>query len=108
MSVRLILSDVTLSIMLAFGVEVTSSLLQVWLFQSLLFLSLLAISQIFVLLFENSGMIFNVILTATQLVSSGAIVPRELRPEFYNVLGKFLPAPYGVNGNFNIIYGGGI
>lgn len=106
-SVSFILSIVTLGIMLVFGVELTSSLIQVWLFQSVLFLCFLSISQLFVILFGNPGMIFNIILTATQLVSSGAIVPRELLPEFYETLGTFLPATYGVNGYFSVIYGGG-
>lgn len=57
----------------------------------------LAISQVFVMLFGNRGMIFNVALTATQLVSSGAIVPRELLPNFYQKLGDLLPATYSVN-----------
>ncbi len=105
--VSFILSIITLGIMLVFGVELTSSLIQVWLFQSVLFLCFLSISQFFVILFGNPGMVFNIILTATQLVSSGAIVPRELLPNFYETLGTFLPATYGVNGYFSVIYGGG-
>lgn len=105
--VSFLLSIITLGIMLIFGIELTSSLVQVWLFQSILFLCFLSISQFFVILFGNPGMIFNIILTATQLVSSGAIVPRELLPNFYETLGAFLPATYGVNGYFSVIYGGG-
>lgn len=61
----------------------------------------------FVILFGNSGMVFNIILTATQLVSAGAIVPRTLLPKFYQHLGDLLPATYGTNGYFSMIYGGG-
>ena len=105
--VSFVLSMVTLGIMLLLGVELTASIMEVWIFQSVLFLSFLAISQLFVVAFGSPGMIFNVILTATQLVSSGAIVPRELLSTFYEKLGAILPATYGVNGYFSIIYGGG-
>ncbi len=59
------------------------------------------------MLFGNIGMIFNIALTASQLVSSGAIVPRELLSSFYQGLGDLLPATYGVNSYFSLIYGGG-
>lgn len=101
------LSIITLCIILLFDVKLTASIITVWLFQSILFLCFLAISQFFVIVFGNLGMIFNVVLTATQLVSSGAIVPRELLSTFYMRLGDLLPATYGVNGYFSIIYGGG-
>lgn len=42
-----------------------------------------------------------------ELVSSGAIVPRELLSSFYQGLGNLLPAIYGVNSYFSFIYGGG-
>lgn len=101
------LSVITLCIILLFDVKLTASIISVWLFQSILFLCFLSISQLFVIVFGHLGMIFNVVLTATQLVSSGAIVPRELLSMFYTRLGDVLPATYGVNGYFSIIYGGG-
>lgn len=101
------LSLITLGIVMLFSVQIDSSLLLAWLFQSLLFFSFLAISQLFVILLGNVGMVFNIVLTATQLVSSGAILPRELLSTFYEKLGAILPATYGVNGYFSLIYGGG-
>src|SRR5699024_483190 len=78
-----------------------------WGFQAMLMFSFLALSQVFVMLFGNLGMIFNIALTAIQLVSSGAIVPRELLSSFYQGLGSIMPATYGVNSYFSFIYGGG-
>ncbi|GGP16382.1 phosphoglycerate mutase family protein [Oceanobacillus neutriphilus] len=43
---------------------------------------LAALSQVFVMLFSNPGMVFNIALTATQMISSRAIVPRELLSEY--------------------------
>src|SRR5690625_7022887 len=67
----------------------------------------LALSQVFVMLFGHIGMNFYIALTAIQLVSSGAIVPRELLSSFYQGISKVLPATYGVNSYFSLIYGGG-
>src|SRR5699024_9636670 len=49
--VSFLLSIITLCIMLIFGIELSSSLVQVWLFQSILFLCFLSISQFFLILF---------------------------------------------------------
>lgn len=101
------ISFLTVSLIYLFNIELTHSFFVVWGIQFVLLFSFLAISQVFVMLFGNPGMIFNIALTATQLVSSGAIVPRELLPSFYYELGKFLPATYGVNSYYSLIYGGG-
>lgn len=101
------LSVITLMIMLLFNIQLDSGLFVAWLFQSLLFFSFLSLTQLFVILFGNPGMIFNIALTATQLVSAGAIVPREMLSSFYKKLGDILPATYGTNGYFSLIYGGG-
>ncbi len=75
--------------------------------QSILFFSFLVLSQVFVMLFGIPGMIFNIALTAIQIASSGAMVPRELLPTFYYEIGNLLPATYGVNSYFSLIYGRG-
>lgn len=101
------ISLLTVCLMLFFSIEMDYNFFALWGFQAILLFSFLVISQLFVMLFGNAGMIFNIALTATQLVSSGAIVPRELLPSFYYELGNLLPATYGVNSYFSLIYGGG-
>lgn len=103
----LTLALLTLGLMALYKMDMQTSLLTVWLFQSLLFFSFLCFTQVFVILFGNPGMIFNIIAMATQLVSSGTIVPREMLSSFYWKIGSFLPATYGANGYFSLIYGGG-
>ncbi|MFD1066585.1 YhgE/Pip domain-containing protein [Oceanobacillus locisalsi] len=101
------ISLLTVSLMYLFHIEMDQHFFALWGFQAVLLFSFLTISQVFVMLFGNPGMIFNIALTATQLVSSGAIVPRELLPSFYQKIGDILPATYGVNSYFSLIYGGG-
>lgn len=105
--VAIAISLLTVSLMYLFNIKIDHNLFAFWGFQSMLMFSFLALSQVFVMLFGNLGMIFNIALTAIQLVSSGAIVPRELLSSFYQDLGSILPATYGVNSYFSLIYGGG-
>src|SRR5690625_5545 len=101
------ISLLTVCLMYLFNIEFDHNLFLLWGFQAILMFSFLALSQVFVMLFGNLGMIFNIALTAIQLVSSGAIVPRELLSSFYQGLGAIMPATYGVNSYFSLIYGGG-
>src|SRR5699024_12397147 len=78
-----LLAILTLGIMMFFVIHIDTSFQVAWVFQSLLFCSFLTLSQLFVILFGNPGMVFNIALTATQLVSAGAIVPRDMLPSFY-------------------------
>lgn len=100
------ISLLTISLMYAFQIEVDSSFFNVWIFQALLMFSFLMLSQIFVIAFGNIGMVCNIALVALQLVSSGAIVPKKLLPTFYEAIGSYLPATYGVSGYFRFLYGG--
>ncbi|WP_051318423.1 hypothetical protein [Cohnella thermotolerans] len=61
----------------------------------------------FLLLFGMGGMLFNILLLSAQLASSGAMVLRELLPEFYIHLGRALPATYAVQGLMDVLFGGG-
>lgn len=105
--VAIVISLLTVCLMYLFNIKIDHNFFISWGFQAILMFSFLALSQIFVMLFGNLGMIFNIALTAIQLVSSGAIVPRELLSSFYQGLGSILPATYGVNGYFSLIFGGG-
>lgn len=94
------------SLLLLLGGQMESGFLAAWGFQSLFLLSFLFFSQIFLILFGNAGMLFNIIALSAQLVSSGAMVPRELLSGFYQGLGDWLPATYAVEGAMNILFGG--
>ncbi|KEQ21566.1 hypothetical protein ET33_37050, partial [Paenibacillus tyrfis] len=58
------------------------------------------------LLFGMSGMLMNILLLSVQLVTSGAMMPRELLSAFYLRLGESLPAFYAVEGSMDILFGG--
>lgn len=104
--VSLTISLLTVVLMSVFHVEMNAPFFVLWGVQATLMFSFLALSQIFVMLLGNSGMVFNIVFTAIQLVSSGAIVPRELLSLFYEKIGIVFPATYGVNSYFTLIYGG--
>ncbi|MCR2803428.1 YhgE/Pip domain-containing protein [Paenibacillus soyae] len=94
------------TLLVSLGGQVEQGFLHLWGFQLLFLLVFMFVSQSFLYLFGMAGMLFNIILLSAQLVSSGAIVPRELLSEFYTGLGAALPATYAVDGNMNILFGG--
>lgn len=88
------------------GGQIEHGFVSLWLFQSLFLLAFMFVSQMSLAIFGLTGMLFNILLLSSQLVSSGTIVPRELLPDFYIHLGSILPATYAVAGNMNILFGG--
>ncbi|WP_424767981.1 YhgE/Pip domain-containing protein [Paenibacillus sp. sgz302251] len=94
------------SLLALFGGQMEQGFLHLWLFQMLFMLTFIFVSQMFLYLFGMAGMLFNIMLLSAQLVSSGAIVPRELLSDFYTKLSAALPATYAVDGNMNILFGG--
>lgn len=94
------------SLVTLFGGAYAGGFLALWGFVALVLFSFMSLSQIFLLLFGPSGMVFNIVLLSAQLVSSGAMVPRELLPDFYHALGAFLPATYAVEGLMDLLFGG--
>lgn len=98
---------ITLLFFSIFGVELTQSMLITWLFQALILFTFLGVTQMSLVVFGKGGPYFNISLLATQLVTSGAIVPRALLSEPYQLIGNYLPATYGAEGYFNLIFGGG-
>jgi YhgE/Pip-like protein len=89
-----------------FGGSSSSVFFELWGFQSLFLFAFMSMAQIFLLLFGPSGMVFNIILLSAQLVSSGAMVPRELLSGFYRSLGDVMPATYAVEGLMDLLFGG--
>ncbi|MFD2615666.1 YhgE/Pip domain-containing protein [Paenibacillus gansuensis] len=94
------------SLVIALGGQAEHGFLSMWLFQSLFVMVFMFVSQLFLILFGMAGMLFNMIMLSAQLVSSGALVPRDLLSGFYHQLSSFLPATYAVEGLMNILFGG--
>lgn len=94
------------SLVMMLGGQSVHGFMALWGFLALCLLAFLFFSQLFLLLFGNAGMLLNIIALSAQLVSSGAMVPRELLNGFYRGLGDYLPATYAVEGNMNLLFGG--
>ncbi|GIQ65925.1 hypothetical protein PACILC2_44930 [Paenibacillus cisolokensis] len=88
------------------GGQANSGFMALWGFLSLILMSFMFFAQLFLLLFGFAGMLFNITALSAQLVSSGAMVPRELLSGFYRHLGDWLPATYAVEGSMNLLFGG--
>ena len=67
----------------------------------------LGVTQMSLMIFGKVGVYFNILLLATQLVTSGAIIPRALLSNTYQYVSTYLPATYAADGYFNLIFGGG-
>lgn len=88
------------------GGPIHQGFLSFWLFQTLLVLVFLFVSQMFLILFGMAGMLLHILVLSLQLVASGTMVPRELLPDLFQRLGTILPATYGTQGMMNILFGG--
>jgi uncharacterized phage infection (PIP) family protein YhgE len=102
----IVVSLVGSSLVMALGGQAEQGFLAMWGFQALFLLTFMFVTQMFLILFGMAGMLFNIILLSAQLVSSGAMVPRELLSDFYLSLGKIFPATYAVEGSMNVLFGG--
>lgn len=94
----------TLVVML--GGQAEQGFLKLWMFQALFVGTFMFFAQLFLIVFGSAGMLFNIIVLSLQLVSSGAMVPRELLSPFYQTIGEWLPASYAVQGITAIQLGG--
>ncbi|MBS4209873.1 ABC transporter permease [Bacillus sp. FJAT-50079] len=106
MSVALLLPILTMLLMNIFHISSHVSWLTLYIFQSLLFFSFLLFAQVFVLVFGNLGMIFNILALSLQLVTSGVLVPKTMLSDWYINVASFLPATYGADGYYTIVFGG--
>jgi uncharacterized phage infection (PIP) family protein YhgE len=102
----IVTSLVGTSLVLLLGGQSAHGFIALWGFQTLCLLAFMFFSQLFLLLFGQAGMLFNILALSAQLISSGAMVPRELLSDFYLRLGDVLPATYAVEGNMNLLFGG--
>jgi uncharacterized phage infection (PIP) family protein YhgE len=101
-----IVSLTGVSLVLGLGGQSAGGFLALWGFEALFMLTFIFVSQLFLMLFGMAGMLFNILLLSMQLVSSGAMMPRELLPDFYRSVSEAFPATYAVEGAMNLLFGG--
>jgi YhgE/Pip-like protein len=94
------------TLVLFLGGKTVAGFVPMWLFQALFLLTFMFFSQMFLILFGMAGMLLNIMSLSLQLVSSGAMVPRELLGSFYYRLSEYMPATYAVEGSMNLLFGG--
>lgn len=105
-SAAVVIPLVGVPLLLLLGGQSVSGFLALWGFEALFILAFILLSQTFLILFGEAGMLFNTLLLSAQLVSSGAIMPRELLPDFYRTVSEALPATHAVEGAMNLLFGG--
>ncbi|WP_269724219.1 ABC transporter permease [Thermobacillus composti] len=101
-----IVSFIGVSLVLGLGGQSAGGFFALWGFEALFILAFILVSQLFLMLFGMAGMLFNILLLSMQLVSSGAMMPRELLPDFYRSISEVFPATYAVEGAMNLLFGG--
>ncbi|MHA7964624.1 YhgE/Pip domain-containing protein [Paenibacillus sp. CAU 1782] len=101
-----VVSLVGTTLLVALGGQIEQGFFAVWGFQALFILTFMFVSQLFLIVFGSAGMLLNIMTLSSQLVTSGATMPRELLSDFYHGLGTILPATYAVEGSMNLLYGG--
>ncbi|MBN2980165.1 MULTISPECIES: YhgE/Pip domain-containing protein [Cohnella] len=106
LAAAIVVSLVGAALILSLGGQAEQGFFALWGLLFVILLSFLFVTQMFLLLFGPAGMLFNILLLSIQLVSSGAMVPRELLGDFYVELGKFLPATYAVESGMDVLFGG--
>ncbi|PFL16218.1 hypothetical protein COJ07_24875 [Bacillus cereus] len=105
-TVSILLACITIGLMKGFQIEMHETVGGIWVFQAIVFFAFLSLTQMFITVFGNAGMIFNIISLSLQLVSSGVIVPHEMLSKTYQTIGELFPATYAANGYYTIIFGG--
>lgn len=106
LSTAIVVSAFGTSLVALLGGAISGGAWQLFAFQTVLVAVFMFTAQMFVLLFGQGGMVFNIILLSVQLVTSGAMVARPLLSNGYRVVSDWLPATYGVDGIMNILFGG--
>ncbi|BCG59763.1 YhgE/Pip domain-containing protein [Paenibacillus sp. URB8-2] len=102
----IVVSLVGTSLVMLLGGQVERGFWALWSFQTLFVFTFMLVAQALVALLGTAGMLLNIVLLSMQLVSSGAMIPRELLSGIYVNLGSVLPATYAVEGLMNLLFGG--
>ena len=106
MVVAVVMAIITVTLMKFFHIQIQEPIFTVWLFQILVFFAFLSLTQMFLNLFGNAGMLFNILSLSLQLVSAGLMVPQVMLSHTYQAIGTLLPATYAADGYYTIIFGG--
>ncbi|AWB43194.1 ABC transporter [Paenibacillus sp. CAA11] len=101
-----VVSLVGSSMVMALGGQAAHGMLELWMFQALFLVSFMFLAQMFIMLVGPAGMFLNMFMMSIQLVTSGAMAPRQMLNSFYGFLGEILPASYAVDGLMNLQFGG--
>ncbi|BFH59959.1 YhgE/Pip domain-containing protein [Paenibacillus azoreducens] len=88
------------------GVHSDQGFAAMWLFQFIYVITFLFVAQLSFYIFSDAGGWINIALLSIQLITSGAMVPRELLPSFYHFVSEYSPATYAVTGIMNMVNGG--
>ncbi|WP_036640778.1 ABC transporter permease, partial [Paenibacillus durus] len=102
----IIVSLVGTSLVMLLGGQVEQGFFALWGYQTLFVLTFMIVTQTLIMLLGTAGMLINTALLSVQLVSSGAMMPREMLSGFYFNLGSALPATYAIEGLMNLLFGG--
>lgn len=102
----LVIALIGSSLVHALGGQMSAGFVTFWLFQALFLMTFMFFTQMFLIVFGMGGMLLNISMLSIQLVSSGAMVPRELLGSFYFSISEYLPATYAVEGGMNLLFGG--
>ncbi|RAN76908.1 YhgE/Pip domain-containing protein [Bacillus sp. SRB_331] len=105
-TVSILIACITMGLMKGFHIEVQETVWNIWMFQAIVFFAFLSLTQMFITVFGNAGMLFNIISLSLQLVSSGVMVPHAMLSKTYQTIGELFPATYAANGYYTIIFGG--
>ncbi|MFK4469654.1 YhgE/Pip domain-containing protein [Bacillus sp. RC252] len=105
-TVSILFACITMGLMKGFHIEVQETVWNIWMFQAIVFFAFLSLTQMFITVFGNAGMLFNIISLSLQLVSSGVMVPHAMLSKTYQTIGELFPATYAANGYYTIIFGG--
>ncbi|MDT8974723.1 ABC transporter permease [Paenibacillus sp. chi10] len=102
----LIITTVGTGMVALMGVHSEQGFGMMWLFQLAYVIAFLFVAQLSFYIFSDAGAWVNIALLSIQLITSGALLPRELLPSFYQKISEFSPGTYAVTGIMNLVNGG--
>jgi uncharacterized phage infection (PIP) family protein YhgE len=102
----LLITTVGTGMVTLMGVQSGQGFAAMWLFQLIYVVTFLFVAQLSFYIFSDAGGWINIALLSIQLITSSAMVPRELLPSFYHFVSEYFPATYAVTGIMNLVNGG--
>ncbi|WMT42455.1 ABC transporter permease [Paenibacillus sp. D2_2] len=102
----LLITTVSTVMVTLMGVHSKQGFAIMWMFQLVYVITFLFVAQLSFYIFSDAGGWINIALLSMQLITSGAMVPRELLPTFYQFISDYFPATFAVVGIMNLVNGG--